>query len=206
MQKAIILLSGGLDSATVLWSMKDSYEIHALSYRYGNTNRREMKAVRGLARAAKVREHLVVDVGFLKDISELMGKEEAERVGLPSCYIPARNTIFFGIAAYFAEVNGIDLIVTGHNIEDNFPDSRREYYRAINRALAIGSRHGKGGPKVIAPFLKKTKAQILQLALKLRVPLEMTWSCYEDGPIPCGVCNGCRSMKETLREVRSGKI
>jgi 7-cyano-7-deazaguanine synthase len=201
MQKAIILLSGGLDSTTALWSIKDTHEVYGLTFRYEKTNKREMRAAARLAKAANVKEHIIVEVGFLKDLGELMSDEELEKINLPDCYIPARNTIFFGIAAYFAEIKGAELIVTGHNSEDNFPDSSKEYFDAINKTLSIGSGRGKRGAKVTAPFLDMDKVQILHIAKRLKVPLNMTWSCHKDGNSPCGICTGCIAMQRALRGV-----
>jgi 7-cyano-7-deazaguanine synthase len=200
MQKAIVLLSGGLDSATALWSIEDTHEVYGLSFRYGTSNKKEMRAARRLAKAADVKEHIVVEVGFLKELGELLSEGELEKINLPDCYIPGRNTIFFGIAAYFAEIKGAELIVTGHNSEDNFPDSSKEYFDAVNKTISIGSGRGKRGAKVIAPFLEMDKVQILHIAKRLKVPLRMTWSCHKDGSSPCGTCIGCIAMQRALRE------
>jgi 7-cyano-7-deazaguanine synthase len=200
MQKAIVLISGGLDSATALWSIKETHEIYGLSFKYGTTNKNEMRAARRLAKAADVKEHIVIEVGFLKELGELQSEGKLEKINLSDCYIPGRNTIFFGIAAYFAEIKGAELIVTGHNSEDNFPDSSREYFDAINKALSIGSGRGKRGAKVTTPFLEMDKTQILHIAHRLKVPLRMTWSCHKDGSSPCGICTGCIAMRRALRE------
>jgi 7-cyano-7-deazaguanine synthase len=200
MQRAIVLLSGGLDSATALWLIKETHEVYGLSFKYGATNKNEMRSARKLAKAANVKEHIVVEVGFLKELGELLSGGELEKIDLPDCYIPGRNTIFFGIAAYFAEIKGVKLIVTGHNSEDNFPDSSKEYFYAVNKALLIGSEQGKRGAKVTAPFLEMNKTQILRIAQRLKVPLRMTWSCHKDGSSPCGTCTGCIAMQRALRE------
>ena len=199
--KAIILLSGGMDSATMLWSMKDRYEIHALSFRFGKSNRNEMKAAKKLAKFAGVKEHTIIDVEYLKDISELMPADMVSKLGVPPCYIPSRNAIFFGIASYFAEVDGAEQIVTGHNAEDSFPDSKKEYLMAISRVLSLGSILSKKGIDVIAPFSDMNKTQILELALKLKVPLKSTWSCHKDGSVPCGSCNGCLDRQRAEKEL-----
>jgi 7-cyano-7-deazaguanine synthase len=200
MKKAIVLLSGGLDSATALWSIKESHEVYGLSFRYGATNKNEMRAAKRLAKVADVKEHIIVEVSFLKELKELLSEGVLEKIDLPDCYIPGRNTIFFGIAAYFAEIKGAELIVTGHNSEDNFPDSSKEYFDAVNKALSIGSGRGKRGAKVTAPFLEMDKTQILRIAQRLKVPLRMTWSCHNDGSSPCGTCTGCIAMQRALRE------
>ena len=207
-----MLLSGGVDSAAALWLMKKSYDVYGLSFRYGERNRNEMRAAKQLAGAAGVTDHTITDVGFLRDIAEITaaeggkGKRKVEQ-GVSSCYVPGRNTIFLGIAAHFAEIKGATRIVTGHNFEDSFPDAKPGYFRAINRTIAIGS----GGVtaneaiKVVAPFLWMSKAQVLRKAIKLNVPLELTWSCYEDGGTPCGTCHGCVSLKRAVEEIKAEK-
>jgi 7-cyano-7-deazaguanine synthase len=180
--------------------MKGSYDIRALSFRFGSSNKKEMVAARRLAKLAGVREHTVIDVRYLKDISEILPAEEVSKMGVPPCYIPSRNAIFFGIASYFAELDGANRIVTGHNSEDNFPDSKKEYLEAISRAISLGSLL-EGGIEVDAPFSCMNKTQILELARKLKVPLGLTWSCHKDGAVPCGSCNGCLDLQRAEREL-----
>ena len=201
MPKAIVLLSGGVDSAVALWLTKITHEVYALSFRYGDKNRNEMRAAVRLAEEAKVKEHIILEMGFLKDISEFKTEREVKEIGVPICYVPARNTIFFGIAAHFAERWGAEKIVTGHNRDDEFPDARRRYFDAINKALALGSMQGMK-VEVNVPFLDMCKTQIVKMAIKLKVPLQTTWSCYEDGEAPCGICNGCLGLEKALKQAR----
>jgi 7-cyano-7-deazaguanine synthase len=204
--KTIMLLSGGMDSATALWSIKGRCEIRALSFKFGKSNRNEIKAARRLAKLAGVREHTVIDVKYLREISEIMPAEEVCRLGVPPCYIPSRNAIFFGIAAYFAEIDGAEQIVTGHNAEDSFPDSKKEYLMAMSRVLSLGSVLIKKGIDVVAPFSGMNKTQILALAIKLGVPLESTWSCHKDGMAPCGSCNGCLDLQRAEKELGRARM
>lgn len=215
MRRAIVLLSGGIDSATALWYTKRKFDIYGLSFQYGERNRNEMRAARRVAEAADILDHEVIDLGFLHDVAELdewsYGTEPERKLGMPPCFIPGRNTIFFGIAAYLAEIRGAIRIITGHIHEDNFPDAKPEYFRAINRTIIAGSLKGAtgnktGGIKVVTPFLGMSKAQVLRKALKLNVPLELTWSCHEDGSAPCGVCSGCLARKNALEEIKSESI
>jgi 7-cyano-7-deazaguanine synthase len=184
--------------------MKMTHEIYGLSFKYGDRNRKEIQASVAVAEEAGIKEHMVVDLGFLKDVAELGDEEETREQCVPPCFIPSRNTIFFGIASYFAEVHGAESIVTGHNREDNFPDASHEYFEAINRALEVGSLSKKGRRKaarVLAPFLDLSKAEILRKARDMGVPLKLTWSCHEDGTSPCGICSGCTGLENAIKEL-----
>ncbi len=191
--KSIVLLSGGIDSATALfWSKNKGYDTYALTFKYGNWNRNEIKAAKKLAKLAKVREHIILDANFLNEIRNLKSRRLLKK--FPAVYIPSRNTIFFGIASHYAEILGANYIVTGHSFIDPFPDSKPRYVKAINDALSSGSWLGKEyKTKIIMPLAKLDKTGIIKLAIKLKVPLELTWSCYKNGRIMCGKCNGCFS-------------
>jgi len=148
-----------------------------------------------LLKKAKAEKHLIVEVGFLREISELPELKKnpvLDELGIPMTYIPSRNTIFFSIASYFSEIIGAKYIVTGHCIIDPFPDCKPKYVKAINTALFSGSRLGKEyRTKIVMPFTKMDKTAILKPALELGVPLELTWSCHGDGKIACSRCSGC---------------
>ena len=209
MAKAIVLLSGGIDSATALWWVKKKgWEIYALTFKYGNWNINELKYAKRLAKMIKVVKHFIVDANFLFHIQEdlkYIKDKNIRRVlksrlrNFPLIYIPSRNTVFFGIASHFAEIYGINCIITGHIFIDPFPDSKSKYVKAINNALNYGSWLGrKNKIKIIMPFAKMSKMKIIELALKLKVPLELTWSCHKNGKYPCGKCNGCMNRLKVL--------
>jgi 7-cyano-7-deazaguanine synthase len=206
MHKAIVLLSGGIDSATALWLTKRSYEVYALSFKFHGRNKNEIMASKKLAQRANVKEHIIIDVGFLRQLSELFrSKDDSsfKKLGVPSIYIPGRNMVFFGIASYFSEIKGIEYIVTGHSITDKFPDAKPEYIKTINTALSLSSTLVKDQKtKIIMPLAKMNKTEIIRLALELQVPIELTWSCHKDRKIACGRCEGCISRLEAFKDLK----
>lgn len=205
MLKAIVLLSGGVDSAVALWWAKRRWRVYALTFKFGGLNSNEAESARKLARLAKVVRHITVDVKFLKQISELRGRRDAAgqpRESYPSTYIPSRNAIFFGIASYYAEIYGARYIVTGHLARDPFPDSKPAYVKAMNVALSQGSWLGKKyRTKILMPFAHSSKAVILRIGAKLNVPLASTWSCHTNRKNPCGKCKGCISRSIAFKDL-----
>lgn len=204
MVKALIILSGGMDSATVLGhvvSMYDEKDIVALTFDYGQRHAKEMEAAKMLADYYKVK-HII----FHLDLTQIGGssltdksievpeyKADAEvwktkRVALS--YVPMRNTIFIAIASAYAEVLGCQEIFTGFNWIDSggYPDTRKGYVRAMNRVLSVGSRDQ---PRVLAPLIDMNKTKIVEYGEKLRVPWIYTWSCYRGQVYPCMKCNAC---------------
>ena len=199
---ALVLLSGGLDSAVALWWAKKRWDTYALTFKYGQLNSSEVRSARRLAKRAKVAHHFVVNVGFLKQVSELRKRLASQGLDLesfPPTYVPGRNTIFLGIAAHFAEIYDVEHIVTGHIGRDPFPDSKPAYIRAMNNAISQASwlrkRHRV---RITTPFARSTKEDVVRLALKLEVPLDLTWSCHRNGKRPCGKCQGCLDRSRAL--------
>ena len=200
MEKAILLLSGGIDSATLLWKVRKEYEIHALTIKYGRVNRMEVKSSKALAKLVGVAEHIVFSMDV---ILELEGYEcgASVKLGVPSSYIPARNAVIFGIAAHYAELRGASVIFTGQNQDDNFPDSKQNFIDAYNRIIAMGKPAKLGTiAKLVAPLIRMKKVEVMKLAKQLGVPIEMTWSCHLDGRVPCGSCDCCRSVSRLIDE------
>jgi 7-cyano-7-deazaguanine synthase len=199
---AIVLLSGGLDSAVALWWAKKRWKTYALTFRYGELNSNEVRSAKRLAKRARVTHHFVVDVGFLKQVSELRKRLTSQGLDLksfPPTYVPGRNTIFLGIAAHYAEIYDVEHIVTGHIGRDPFPDSKPAYIKAMNHALSQASwLRKKNGIRVMTPFERSTKEDVVRLALELEVPLELTWSCHRNGKRPCGKCRGCLDRSRAL--------
>ena len=207
--KAVLLLSGGLDSYTAGAIAKaDGYELYALTVRYGQVHEREVEAARHVARALAVKRHLGLDVPLAKiGGSALVGEgdipkdrvldREADSGGIPSTYVPARNTVFLSLAMAWAEVIGAEAIVIGVNALDysGYPDCRPEYLRAFERVAALATRAGvEGRPlRILAPLLEWSKAQIIRRGLDLGVDYGLTWSCYDPSPggAPCGRCDSC---------------
>lgn len=205
MSKAIVLLSGGLDSAVALWWTKRRCQVYALTIKFGVMNTNEVKSAKRIARLAKVTRHIIVDLKWLKQISEIGHKTQLSaelRRRFPSTYIPSRNTIFFGIASHYAEIYGARYIVTGHSLRDPFPDSKPPFVKAMNVALSRGSWLGKKyRTRIITPFSRTEKKTILKLAARLKVPAEFTWSCYRNRKAPCGRCGGCVSRSNAFKQL-----
>jgi 7-cyano-7-deazaguanine synthase len=203
MKKAIVLLSGGLDSATTLYYAIDrGWDACALIFDYGQRHRREIAAARAVARAAGV-SFEVVTIGFPWKGSALLDKTvkvperlPARKDMIPATYVPARNIIFVSFAASFAEAVGARAIFIGANAIDysGYPDCRPEFFAAFQKALDRGLKAGVEHRtiKILTPLIKKTKADIIRLGRRLKVPYEKTRSCYNNATAPCGVCDSCR--------------
>jgi 7-cyano-7-deazaguanine synthase len=205
MAKAILLLSGGLDSYTAGAIAKaDGWDVSALTIRYGQVHVREIEAARTVAVALGVSEHLELDVPLAKiGGSALVGAGEipkdrsiAER-DIPSTYVPARNTVFLALAMAWAEVTGAEAIVIGVNALDysGYPDCRPEYLRAFEHLASLATKAGvEGRPlTILAPLLELSKAEIIRRGLALGVDYGLTLSCYDPGANgeQCGHCDSC---------------
>jgi 7-cyano-7-deazaguanine synthase len=204
---AVVLLSGGLDSTVALWWAKKKWKTYALTFKYGKLNSNEVRSAKRLVKRAEVARHFVVDVGFLKQVSELKRRLAGQGLDLesyPQTYVPGRNTIFLGIAAHYAEIYDARHIITGHIGRDPFPDSKATYIRAMNHALSrAGWLRKEHGVRITTPFARSTKEDLVRLALKLDVPLDLTWSCHRNGKKPCGKCQGCLDRSRALGASRS---
>ena len=206
----MLLLSGGLDSATVLAvAQRDGFEVSALTFRYGQRHAHEVAAARALAARAGVARHVVLDVDLgafggsaltAPDIAVPKDRDGAEiGRGVPVTYVPARNTIFLAFALGWAEVLGARDIFIGVNALDysGYPDCRPEYIAAFERlaelATAAGAERGER-VRVRAPLQHLTKAEIIALGRSLGVDYAMTTSCYDPAPDggACGRCDACR--------------
>ena len=210
MKKAVVLLSGGLDSTTALfWAKSRGWRCEALAVRYGQRHVRELRAARAVAKAAKTPLHEVsLDLPWLKT-SSLVDSRRAlpdiplpkiGRGGVPSTYVPGRNTIFLALAASLADAVGAQAVVIGANALDysGYPDCRPEYLRAFERAARRGTR--ARGLKILAPLLRLSKRGIVELAGKVKAPLRLTWSCYAGGARPCGKCDSCKLRAKGFAE------
>jgi len=197
----VVLLSGGIDSSTALfWTKQRTDDLHSLNVLYAQASNREAEASEKIARAAGVREHISVALPFYKDIQDRYKPSPSSN--LSAAYVPARNVIFYGIAAAYAETLGADTIVFGSNGDDAkvLPDATQGFVAGMNQLLRIGTRAGKegAGATIVNPLINLSKAEALRLAVELHVPLELTWSCYEDVQEPCGKCRGCVTRRESF--------
>jgi 7-cyano-7-deazaguanine synthase len=212
--KAVLLLSGGLDSYTAgAIARAEGYELYALTVRYGQVHAREIDAARHVAKALGISRHLELEVPLSKiGGSGLVGegsipKDRAiDASGIPSTYVPARNTVFLSLALAWAEVVGASAIVIGVNALDysGYPDCRPEYLAAFERLASLATRAGvEGRPlRILAPLLELSKADIIRRGVALGVDYGLTLSCYDPRPDgrPCGRCDSCQLRAKGFSE------
>ena len=208
-RRAVVLLSGGLDSATAAaWARCEGYSLTALSIAYGQRHAVELAAAREVAAALGITDHveLAVDLAafggsVLVDPAARVpkGRSDAEIAhGIPATYVPARNTVFLSLALALAETRGAEAIVLGVNAIDysGYPDCRPEYLAAFERLAALATKAGVEGraPRILAPLVSLSKAEIIRLGHSLGVDYGLTTSCYDPLPDgrPCGECDSCR--------------
>jgi 7-cyano-7-deazaguanine synthase len=205
--RAVVLLSGGLDSYTAAGAARrDGCELFALTVRYGQVHAREIESARRIAQHLGVLKHVELDVNLAAfGGSSLVGdgeipadRDDIGESNIPSTYVPARNTIFLSLALAFAEVTDAERIVIGVNALDysGYPDCRPDYLEAFERMAALATRAGVDGRRIRidAPLLRLSKAEIIRLGEQLGLDYGLTWSCYAPGPAgqPCGRCDSCR--------------
>jgi 7-cyano-7-deazaguanine synthase len=208
MNPAVVLLSGGLDSTTALAvAIRDGFEPHAMTFRYGQRHAIEIEAAQHIARAMHVADHIIVDVD-LRGIggSALTGHGEIPKdrapgqmvVGIPPTYVPGRNTIFLSFAIAWAEVLRATEIFIGVNAVDysGYPDCRPEYIAAFETMANLATRagvEGRGRLHIRTPLIARTKAEIIKLGVSLGVDYSLTTSCYDPTHkgVACGRCDAC---------------
>jgi 7-cyano-7-deazaguanine synthase len=216
MKPAVVLLSGGIDSATCAAIAKsEGFELYALSFRYGQRHLAEIESAKAVAGALGVREHRTVDIDLAAfGGSSLTGEcavpkdrpVERLREGIPSTYVPARNTIFLSYALGWAEVLGSSDIFIGVTAVDysGYPDCRPEYIEAFERAATLGTRAGvEGRPfKMHAPLIRLSKSQIIRKGISLGLDYGLTHSCYDPAPdgSACGHCDSCVIRRKGFAE------
>jgi len=216
-KKAVILLSGGLDSATVLAIAKaEGYELYALSFSYGQRHAWELEAAKRVAASIGVSQHRVTTIdlrafggsALTDDIDVPKGRDAEEMShGIPITYVPARNTIFLSFALAWAEVLGASDIFLGVNALDysGYPDCRPEFIAAFEKMANLATKAGVEGRqhlRIHTPLIAMTKAQIIATGMKLGVDYGLTSSCYDPGPTgaPCGQCDSCLLRQKGFRE------
>ncbi len=199
--KAVVLVSGGLDSCVTAAIAAETYELAFLHMNYGQrTEQREFRAFNEIADFYGVRERLSVDVTFFNKIggSSLTDKNisvsQADLTSkeIPTSYVPFRNANILSIATSWAEVIGAEKIYIGAVEEDSsgYPDCRLDFFRAFNRAIELGTKPDTH-IEVVTPVIAMKKRDIVRKGLELNAPLHLTWSCYQNEDKACGVCDSC---------------
>jgi 7-cyano-7-deazaguanine synthase len=215
---AVILLSGGLDSATTLAIARhEGFNPHALSFRYGQRHRAELEAARQVAERLGVARHVILDVDLrpfggsaltTDDVEVPKGRTpEAMGMGIPVTYVPARNTVFLSFALAWAEVLGSTDIFIGVNAVDSsgYPDCRPEFIEAFERTANLATRMGVEGSRPLTihtPLIHLTKAEIIRTGLGLGVDYALTLTCYDPSPAgeACGACDACLQRRRGFEE------
>jgi 7-cyano-7-deazaguanine synthase len=213
MKKAVVLLSGGLDSAVTLFLAKSQgFKIYALSFDYGQRHNRELQAAKIIAKKAGVTAHQIVSLKLdqwggssLTDHSIELEDGNINRQDIPVTYVPARNMVFLSVAASYAEaIQAQDLFIGVSQVDySGYVDCREEFIEAMETAINKGTVMGAEQNRPIrihAPFVQKSKAQEIELGERLGVPFELTWSCYRGGEKPCGTCDSCLLRAKAFEE------
>lgn len=212
MKKAVVLLSGGLDSTTCAYIAKhEGYAIHALSFDYGQRLVREINSARQVAETVGALEHIVMKFGLdlwggsalTSDIDIPTGHSEVPPE-IPVTYVPGRNMIFLSFGLSYAEAIGAEAVFIGVNAIDysGYPDCRPEFVNAMQNAANVGTKAGVEGHgiQIKTPLLNLTKAEIIKLGHSVGVDYSLTWSCYAGGDTPCQTCDSCMLRQRGFQE------
>jgi 7-cyano-7-deazaguanine synthase len=208
-KKAVVLLSGGLDSTTMLaLAVSEGYEVYAISFRYGQRHRVELESAARVAFTFCVKEHLTLDVDLrsiggsaLTDDIDVPKERKPDQIAasIPVTYVPARNTLFLSFALAWAEMLGAEDIFIGVNALDysGYPDCRPEFVEAFERMANLATKAGVEGRlrlRIHTPLISMTKAEIIRTGLRLGVDYRLTHSCYDPTPqgLSCGKCDSCQ--------------
>lgn len=210
MSKAVVVFSGGLDSTVCLGLAKEEFDnVIALSFDYGQRHSRELQnAGRIIARYPGV-EYLTVNFdasmwGGSSLTDHNIDVPDNSSDDIPNTYVPARNIIFLSFALSVAEAKGADAVFIGVNALDysGYPDCRPEFIDAFQKMAELGQKRGVEGDPILVrtPLIDLSKADIVRKAIELKVPVELTWSCYQGGERPCGICDSCRLRQKGFSE------
>lgn len=212
MKRAVLLLSGGIDSATCGAIAKGmGFELYALTVDYGQRHRIELEAAKKVADLLEVKRHIIVPLdlrifggsALTSDIDVPKSKGQINNNEIPVTYVPARNTIFLSLALAYAEsIDSFDIFIGANQVDfSGYPDCREEYLRAFEHMANLALKatvEGRGKVKIHAPLINMSKAEIIQKAVLLGIDLSLTHSCYD--PLPdgkaCGLCDSCQIRKK----------
>ncbi|BAZ38709.1 exsB protein [Calothrix sp. NIES-4101] len=214
--KAVILLSGGLDSSTVLYqAFADVCDCYAMSFDYQQRHKRELDSAFAIAKQVGVIQHQLVNFDLRQWGGSALTDEKLDlpversltdmAQNIPITYVPARNTIFLSFALAYAETIGAERVYIGVNALDysGYPDCRPDYMQAMQEVFRLGTKQGREGEaiSIVSPLINLKKTEIIQLGNQLGVPWKLTWSCYAGGEKACGVCDSCRLRLAAFAEL-----
>jgi 7-cyano-7-deazaguanine synthase len=213
MKKAIVLLSGGLDSSVAIYLAKsEGFEVYALSFNYGQKHNKELECAKAIVEKVGAAGHNIVTLQLnlwggssLTDSKIEVEDGDVTRTDIPQTYVPARNMVFLSVAASYAEAIGAQDIFIGVSEVDysGYVDCREEFIRSmeqtINKGTVMGAELGKK-ISIHTPFINKTKAEEIKLGEQLGVDWSLTWSCYRGGEKPCGTCDSCLLRAKAFNE------
>jgi 7-cyano-7-deazaguanine synthase len=216
-KKAVVLLSGGVDSSTAAAvARKEGYQLHALTFRYGQRHEREIEAAKRVAAFLGIKDHLTIDFNLraiggsaLTDQIEVPRGRSIKQIshGIPVTYVPARNTIFLSFALALSEkIEGEDIFFGANQLDySGYPDCREEYIRAFEKLANLATKAGVEGKtriKIHTPLIQMTKAEIIKKGLELGLGYSLTWSCYDPTPegLACGLCDSCQLRLKGFKE------
>ena len=206
------LLSGGLDSTTAIAiAVEKGHQVIGLSFNYGQRHMRELKAAKAIANHFKLIEHHIINVNLsawggssLTDLKQTVPNQGVQKGKIPNTYVPGRNTVFIAIGLSLAEAKKANNVILGINAMDysGYPDCRPDYLEAFQKLANLSSKAGRENNQISlwAPLIHWNKVKIVEEALRLDVPIDLTWSCYNGDQYECGVCDSCRIRNQALKE------
>lgn len=214
MKKAVCLISGGIDSfLTASIAKRKGFKIYCLTIDYGQKARKEIESAKKVAKFLNAEEHIIlkIDLSILKSAltQEKIKIPNRKTRGIPSTYVPARNTIFISIALGYAETIGAEAIFIGVNSVDfsGYPDCRPVYIKRFQKLIDVATKRTIEGKKIklYTPIINLTKKQIIEKAISFGLDLSITWPCYKNGRKPCGKCPSCRIFFTALMSCENNK-
>jgi 7-cyano-7-deazaguanine synthase len=212
MKKAVIVLSGGLDSTTCMGIAEEKgYELYPLTFHYGQRHNREVEQAKQVAEYYHAKEHRIVDISFLTEIGGSALTDDSIPVPtiskegeIPSTYVPARNMIFLALASAYGEVIGAEVIYIGVSAVDfsGYPDCRPEFIDSMTNTINLATKQGITGTptQIETPLMLLSKKETIEEGIRLQVPYELTTSCYKGEEVACGECESCTLRIKGFKE------
>lgn len=211
-KRAVIVLSGGLDSTTCMGIAKEKgYDLYPITFSYGQRHDREVEHAKKVAEYYEVKEHRIVDIGFFNQIGGSALTDDSLTVPtdgvedeIPATYVPARNLIFLSLASAYAEVIEAQAVIIGVSAVDysGYPDCRPEFIESMEQTVNLATKTGVTGEsiQIQPPLIDMTKKETVEEGLRLNVPYHLTTSCYTGDEAACGVCDSCRLRIKGFKE------